>query len=114
MSSLDEDQQPYSGCRDKAAVSSDSSDIRELAKQPLQGLKLASHAVLEKAQQSGRLKCSKCGGSRMFFCYTCCSLVGVSTQEIPLTKVSKRLRLGLFLTKALGSSSNVLSQCYVF
>uniref|UniRef100_A0A3Q3JNB7 tRNA-uridine aminocarboxypropyltransferase 1 n=1 Tax=Monopterus albus TaxID=43700 RepID=A0A3Q3JNB7_MONAL len=39
-------------------------------------LKLASHAVLEKAQQRGRVKCSKCGGSRMFFCYTCCSLVG--------------------------------------
>uniref|UniRef100_A0A3P9LJQ6 tRNA-uridine aminocarboxypropyltransferase 1 n=1 Tax=Oryzias latipes TaxID=8090 RepID=A0A3P9LJQ6_ORYLA len=51
---------------------------------PLQGLKLASHKVLEKAQQTGRLKCSKCGGSRMFFCYTCCSLVGVSIQEIPI------------------------------
>ena len=54
---------------------------------PLQGLKLASHAVLEEAQQQGRLKCLKCGGSRMFFCYTCCSLVGVVENEVPSVKV---------------------------
>uniref|UniRef100_A0A3P9JS94 tRNA-uridine aminocarboxypropyltransferase 1 n=1 Tax=Oryzias latipes TaxID=8090 RepID=A0A3P9JS94_ORYLA len=82
--SLDQDQQLRSGCHDKTTLRLDSSDSRELAKQPLQGLKLASHKVLEKAQQTGRLKCSKCGGSRMFFCYTCCSLVGVSIQEIPI------------------------------
>lgn len=92
MSSLDQEQRLHPPCRDKTTVSSDSSDIHELAKQPLQGLKLASHAVLEKAQQGGRLKCAKCGGSRMFFCYTCCSLVGVSIEEVPLIKVSERLR----------------------
>lgn len=54
---------------------------------PLQGLKMASHAVLEAAQRRGRMKCSKCGGSRMFFCYTCCSLVGVSPQEVPVIKL---------------------------
>lgn len=87
MSSLDQDQHLHLSCCDKTTVSSDSSDSCEQTKQPLQGLKLASHAVLEKAQQRGRLKCSKCGGSRMFFCYTCCSLVGVTLQEIPITKV---------------------------
>lgn len=93
MSGLDRDQHRYPGCRDKTTVSSDSSDAQDPAKQPLQGLKLASHAVLEEAQKKGRLKCSKCGGSRMFFCYTCCTLVGVSLQEIPVIKVSKRLGL---------------------
>uniref|UniRef100_A0A4W5MNC4 tRNA-uridine aminocarboxypropyltransferase 1 n=1 Tax=Hucho hucho TaxID=62062 RepID=A0A4W5MNC4_9TELE len=53
----------------------------------LHGLKLAPHRELEQAQQRGRLKCSSCGGSRMFFCYTCCSLVGVSQQEIPSVKL---------------------------
>ncbi|XP_070764298.1 tRNA-uridine aminocarboxypropyltransferase 1 [Enoplosus armatus] len=91
MSSLDQDQRLHPSCRDKTTVSSDSSDAHELAKQPLQGLKLASHAVLEKAQQKGRLKCSKCGGSRMFFCYTCCTLVGVTLQEIPLIKLPVKI-----------------------
>ncbi|AWP01374.1 putative DTW domain-containing protein 1 isoform 5 [Scophthalmus maximus] len=91
MSGLDQDQHLQLGCRDKTTVSSDSSGTRELAKQPLHGLKLASHAVLEKAQQRGRLKCSKCGGSRMFFCYTCCSLLGVSLQEIPLIKLPVKI-----------------------
>ncbi|XP_028984339.1 tRNA-uridine aminocarboxypropyltransferase 1 [Betta splendens] len=87
MSGLDQDQRVHRGCRDKTTVANDSSETCEPAKQPLHGLKLASHAVLEKAQQRGRLKCSKCGGSRMFFCYTCCSLVGVSLQEIPSVKL---------------------------
>ncbi|XP_049913313.1 tRNA-uridine aminocarboxypropyltransferase 1 [Epinephelus moara] len=91
MSSLDQDQRLHPSCRDKTTASSDSSDTRELAKQPLQDLKLASHAVLEKAQERGRLKCSKCGGSRMFFCYTCCSLLGVSRQEIPLIKLPVKI-----------------------
>ncbi|XP_034417733.1 DTW domain-containing protein 1 [Cyclopterus lumpus] len=91
MSSLDQDQGLHPSCRNKTTVSSDSSDTREPAKQPLQGLKLASHAVLEKAQERGRLKCSKCGGSRMFFCYTCCSLLGVNLQEIPLIKLPVKI-----------------------
>lgn len=76
-----------SGCCDKTSASTKASDICEVTEQPLQSLKLASHAVLEEAQQRGRLKCSKCGGSRKFFCYTCCSLVGVTREEIPLIKV---------------------------
>ncbi|XP_051919629.1 tRNA-uridine aminocarboxypropyltransferase 1 [Hippocampus zosterae] len=78
MSSLDE-------------ASSDSAHTLELSKQPLQGLKLASHTVLEKAQQRGRSKCVKCGGSRMFFCYTCCLLVDVSLQEIPIVKLPVKI-----------------------
>ncbi|CAJ1049360.1 LOW QUALITY PROTEIN: DTW domain-containing protein 1 [Xyrichtys novacula] len=91
MSSLDQDQRLQPSCRDKTTVSSDSSDACELAKQPLQGLKLASHEVLKKAQQKGRLICTKCGGSRMFFCYTCCSLLGVTQQEIPLLKLPVKI-----------------------
>ncbi|RVE74292.1 hypothetical protein OJAV_G00020550 [Oryzias javanicus] len=89
--SLDQDQQLHSGCHDKTTLCLDSSDSCELAKHPLQGLKLASHKVLERAQQTGRLRCSKCGGSRMFFCYTCCSLVGVSIQEIPNIKLPVKI-----------------------
>ncbi|XP_029951985.1 tRNA-uridine aminocarboxypropyltransferase 1 isoform X2 [Salarias fasciatus] len=91
MSSLDQDQRLSPCCRDKTTVSSDSSDAAGPASTPLQGLKLASHAVLEEAQERGRLKCSKCGGSRMFFCYTCCSLVGVSPQEVPLIKLPVKI-----------------------
>ncbi|KAK1891608.1 DTW domain containing protein 1 [Dissostichus eleginoides] len=86
MSSLDQHQHLHPSCPDKTTVSSDSSD-----KKPLQGLKLASHAVLEKAKERGRLICSKCGGSRMFFCYTCCSLLGVSHQEIPVIKLPVKI-----------------------
>ncbi|MFT7816510.1 DTW domain-containing protein 1 [Arapaima gigas] len=69
----------------RSSCSSPSSD--EAKAEPLHGLKLASHAPLERAQSAGRLKCPKCGGSRMFYCYTCFSLVGVSQQEIPLVKL---------------------------
>ena len=70
--------------------SSENLDRLSKAELPLQDLKLASHVALERAQTHGRVKCSKCGGSRMFFCYTCYSLVGVNQQEIPLIKVSAR------------------------
>ncbi|XP_076143903.1 tRNA-uridine aminocarboxypropyltransferase 1 isoform X1 [Alosa pseudoharengus] len=66
-------------------------DCSSQAESPLQGLKLASHEVLERAQTHGRIKCSKCGGSRMFFCYTCFTLVGVNQQEIPLIKLPVRI-----------------------
>ena len=93
MISLDRELRlPTSRC-DMKTDSSDLPAPQEVSKQPLQGLKLASHGVLEEAQQRGRLKCSKCGGSRMFFCYTCCTLVGVTQQDIPLIKVSKRSQL---------------------
>lgn len=81
MDCQDKDQNQNSECRDKTSASTE---------QPLQSLKLASHAVLEEAQQRGRLKCSKCGGSRKFFCYTCCSLVGVTQEEIPIIKVGMK------------------------
>uniref|UniRef100_A0A672KA62 Uncharacterized protein n=1 Tax=Sinocyclocheilus grahami TaxID=75366 RepID=A0A672KA62_SINGR len=42
----------------------------------LSGLQLASHAPLDAAQRVGRRKCSRCGASRMFYCYSCCALVG--------------------------------------
>ncbi|XP_061526891.1 tRNA-uridine aminocarboxypropyltransferase 1 isoform X2 [Phycodurus eques] len=79
MSGLDE------GCSDPAHTHD------ELSEPPLRGLKLASHAVLEKVQQRGRSKCAKCGGSRMFFCYTCCLLVDVSLQEIPVVKLPVKI-----------------------
>ncbi|KAM8894751.1 tRNA-uridine aminocarboxypropyltransferase 1 [Spinachia spinachia] len=88
MSSLDQDRHLHPSGRTQT---SDPGDVVALAKQPLQGLKLASHAVLEKAQERGRLKCSKCGGSRMFFCYTCCSLLGVHLQEIPVIKLPVKI-----------------------
>ncbi|XP_076027362.1 tRNA-uridine aminocarboxypropyltransferase 1 [Genypterus blacodes] len=91
MSNLDHDQRLQPSSPDKTTAFSDSSVTPEPAKQPLQGLKLASHGVLDEAQQRGRLKCSKCGGSRMFFCYTCCSLVGVSLEEIPLIKLPVKI-----------------------
>ncbi|XP_068588316.1 tRNA-uridine aminocarboxypropyltransferase 1 [Cebidichthys violaceus] len=91
MSGLDPDQRLHPSRRNKTTASGDSSDAPELAKLPLQGLKLASHAVLEKAQERGRLKCSRCGGSRMFFCYTCCSLLGVNMQDIPVIKLPVKI-----------------------
>ncbi|KAJ8271681.1 hypothetical protein COCON_G00105400 [Conger conger] len=63
----------------------------EQEKRPLHGLKLASHDVLERAQLTGRLKCPKCSGSRMFYCYTCFSLVGVAQQEIPTIKLPVKI-----------------------
>ncbi|KAJ8247841.1 hypothetical protein GJAV_G00251130 [Gymnothorax javanicus] len=69
----------------------DSSLKNELESPPLHDLQLASHEVLERAQLTGRLKCSKCGGSRLFYCYTCYSLVGVSPQEIPTVKLPVKI-----------------------
>lgn len=90
MDCQDKDQNQNSGCCGKTAASTEPSNTGEVPEQPLQSLKLASHAVLEEAQQRGRLKCSKCGGSRKFFCYTCCSLVGVTQEEIPIIKVGMK------------------------
>lgn len=72
----------------KLNKSPDDAESAREAESPLQGLKLASHEVLEKAQTQGRIKCTKCGGSRMFFCYTCFSVVGVDEAKIPQIKVS--------------------------
>ncbi|XP_072481153.1 tRNA-uridine aminocarboxypropyltransferase 1 [Notamacropus eugenii] len=55
---------------------------------PLQNLRLASQEVLQKAQQSGRAKCLRCGGSRMFYCYTCYVPVEtVPIEQIPVVKL---------------------------
>ncbi|XP_053721091.1 tRNA-uridine aminocarboxypropyltransferase 1 [Synchiropus splendidus] len=91
MSGLDQDQKLHPGFRDNATVSCDSSGSGDVAKRLLQGLKLASHVGLEEAQRRGRLKCEKCGGSRMFFCYTCCSLVGLSQKEVPVIKLPVKI-----------------------
>ncbi|XP_062061865.1 tRNA-uridine aminocarboxypropyltransferase 1 isoform X1 [Lepus europaeus] len=59
---------------------------------PLQNLCLASQDVLQKAQQSGRSKCRKCGGSRMFYCYTCYVPVeNVPVEQIPLVKLPLKI-----------------------
>ncbi|XP_015984212.1 tRNA-uridine aminocarboxypropyltransferase 1 [Rousettus aegyptiacus] len=59
---------------------------------PLQNLRLASQEVLQKAQQSGRSKCLKCGGSRMFYCYTCYVPVeNVPIEQLPLVKLPLKI-----------------------
>ncbi|XP_076983957.1 tRNA-uridine aminocarboxypropyltransferase 1 [Tamandua tetradactyla] len=59
---------------------------------PLQNLCLASQEVLQKAQRSGRSKCLKCGGSRMFYCYTCYVPVeNVPIEKIPLVKLPLKI-----------------------
>ncbi|XP_006831929.1 PREDICTED: DTW domain-containing protein 1 [Chrysochloris asiatica] len=59
-----------------------------VSEDPLQNLHLASQEVLQKAQQSGRSKCLQCGGSRMFYCYTCYVPVeNVPVEQIPLVKL---------------------------
>ncbi|KAM9481867.1 tRNA-uridine aminocarboxypropyltransferase 1 isoform 2-T2 [Clarias gariepinus] len=50
---------------------------------PLQGLVLSPHTVLDEAHHTGRLKCSTCGSSRLLYCYTCCCLVGLDPQLVP-------------------------------
>ncbi|XP_054420813.1 tRNA-uridine aminocarboxypropyltransferase 1 [Pteronotus mesoamericanus] len=62
------------------------------AENPLQNLRLASQEVLQKAQQSGRSKCLKCGGSRMFYCYTCYVPVeNVPMEQMPLVKLPLKI-----------------------
>uniref|UniRef100_A0A2I3H9Q4 tRNA-uridine aminocarboxypropyltransferase n=1 Tax=Nomascus leucogenys TaxID=61853 RepID=A0A2I3H9Q4_NOMLE len=61
---------------------------------PLQNLCLASQEVLQKARQSGRSKCLKCGGSRMFYCYTCYVPVeNVPIEQIPLVKLPLKIAI---------------------
>ncbi|XP_023421697.1 tRNA-uridine aminocarboxypropyltransferase 1 isoform X2 [Cavia porcellus] len=59
---------------------------------PLQNLCLASQEILQKAQRSGRSRCVKCGGSRMFYCYTCYVPVeNVPGGQIPLVKLPLKI-----------------------
>lgn len=73
------------------------------AEDPLQNLCLASQEVLKKAQQNGRSKCLKCGGSRMFYCYTCYVPVeNVPVEQIPHVKVGEKfncLKVGELILK---------------
>ncbi|XP_006895389.1 PREDICTED: DTW domain-containing protein 1 [Elephantulus edwardii] len=63
-----------------------------VSEDPLQNLRLASQEVLQKAQRSGRSKCLKCGGSRMFYCYTCYVPVeNVPIEQIPLVKLPLKI-----------------------
>lgn len=63
-----------------------------VSEDPLQNLCLASQEVLQKAQQSGRSKCLKCGGSRMFYCYTCYVPVeNVPVEQMPLVKLPLKI-----------------------
>ncbi|KAK1785278.1 hypothetical protein P4O66_018672 [Electrophorus voltai] len=86
----DELPKPQETCQTKEKQS-DQRDIREQADQALQGLALAPHHALYTAQKTGRLKCSTCGGSRMFYCYTCCSLVGLNPQQIPVVQLPVKI-----------------------
>lgn len=62
------------------------------AEDPLPNLCLASQEVLKKAQQNGRSKCLKCGGSRMFYCYTCYVPVeNVPVEQIPHVKLPLKI-----------------------
>lgn len=59
---------------------------------PLRNLCLASQEVLRRAQQSGRSRCLQCGGSRMFYCYTCCVPVeNVPTEQIPCVQLPLKI-----------------------
>ncbi|XP_060734469.1 tRNA-uridine aminocarboxypropyltransferase 1 isoform X1 [Tachysurus vachellii] len=58
---------------------------------PLQGLVLSPHTVLDEAHHTGRLKCSTCGSSRLLYCYTCCCLVGLNPQLIPNIKLPVKI-----------------------
>lgn len=87
------------------------------AEDPLQNLRLASQEVLQKAQQSGRSKCLKCGGSRMFYCYTCYVPVeNVPIEQMPLVKVGKKfnyLKVGEKVLKRhlIYTCSNIVDKC---
>ncbi|XP_017321586.1 tRNA-uridine aminocarboxypropyltransferase 1 isoform X2 [Ictalurus punctatus] len=58
---------------------------------PLRGLVLSPHTVLDEAHHTGRLKCSTCGSSRLLYCYTCCCLVGLNPQLIPNVKLPVKI-----------------------
>ncbi|XP_051726115.1 tRNA-uridine aminocarboxypropyltransferase 1 [Ctenopharyngodon idella] len=57
----------------------------------LSGLLLASHTPLDDAQRAGRMKCSRCGASRMFYCYSCCALVGLEPRDVPSVKLPVKI-----------------------
>ncbi|KAM5235901.1 tRNA-uridine aminocarboxypropyltransferase 1 [Ctenodactylus gundi] len=76
----------------KFAETKQSQNTSVSSEDPLQNLHLASQEVLQKAQQSGRSKCLKCGGSRMFYCYTCYVPVeNVPVDQIPLVKLPLKI-----------------------
>lgn len=85
------EQGSHQGTKSKTEGLTDSQTTSVLQGTPLQNLRLASQAVLERAQKQGRSICPKCHGSRKFYCYTCYIPVeAVPTREIPVVKVSGR------------------------
>nr|XP_020645744.1 DTW domain-containing protein 1 isoform X2 [Pogona vitticeps] len=70
----------------------DSQTATLLKETPLENLRLASQAVLERAQKQGRSSCPRCKSSRMFYCYTCYIPVEtVPTGEIPVVKLPLKI-----------------------
>ncbi|XP_077173472.1 tRNA-uridine aminocarboxypropyltransferase 1 [Paroedura picta] len=91
---LKEDQESQHGAKPKneGLKCLDSQTASLLQESPLQNLRLASQAVLERAQKQGRSKCPKCNSSRMFYCYTCYVPVEtVPTREIPVVKLPVKI-----------------------
>lgn len=88
-------------------------DASEMKGKPFDGLKLASHEVLERAQMTGRSKCPKCNGSRMFYCYTCFSLVGVNQDDVPKIKVSMKMNFTNERQNRMRSTSKFAVNCII-
>ena len=93
---LKEDEESNQGMkRSSGCLKGHDSQTATLSKEtPLENLRLASQAVLERAQKQGRSSCPRCKSSRMFYCYTCYIPVEtVPTGEIPVVKVSGKCPL---------------------
>uniref|UniRef100_S4RSJ8 tRNA-uridine aminocarboxypropyltransferase 1 n=1 Tax=Petromyzon marinus TaxID=7757 RepID=S4RSJ8_PETMA len=62
--------------------------LTQLAEGSFKHLRMASQTVLEELMKRGRSKCPKCQASRMFYCYTCFSLLeGISEERVPRVKL---------------------------
>ncbi|CAN0134287.1 tRNA-uridine aminocarboxypropyltransferase 1 isoform X1 [Lampetra fluviatilis] len=84
-----EDSQGDSSCYPKQPRSvSGERGPTQLAEGPFKHLRMASQTVLEELMKRGRSKCPKCQASRMFYCYTCFSLLeGISEERVPRVKL---------------------------
>ncbi|XP_061420860.1 tRNA-uridine aminocarboxypropyltransferase 1 isoform X2 [Lethenteron reissneri] len=84
-----EDSQGDSSCYPKQPRSvSGEQGPTQLAEGSFKHLRMASQTVLEELMKRGRSKCPKCQASRMFYCYTCFSLLeGISEERVPRVKL---------------------------